>query len=122
MIGDVGRFNSPQNLISHAGLAPSVRSSADMARHGRITKQGSTWLRKAMMDAATVAIRFDPRMKSIHGRIAKRRGKQKAKVAVARHMLEIVWHMLSTMEEYRTKNDEMVRRKFKLMERTSRAT
>ena len=28
MIGDVGRFNSPQNLISYAGLAPSVRSSA----------------------------------------------------------------------------------------------
>ena len=34
MIGDVGRFNSPQNLISYAGLAPSVRSSADVARHG----------------------------------------------------------------------------------------
>ena len=70
----------------------------------------------------TRAIRLDPRMKSIHDRIAKWRGKQKAKMAVARHMLEIVWHMLSTMEEYRTKNDEMVRRKFKLMKRVSRAT
>ena len=121
-IVDVKRFATAEKLVSYAGISPSHRNSGETRTGGAITKQGSTWLRKAMMDAATVAIRFDPRMKSIHGRIAKRRGKQKAKVAVARHMLEIVWHMLSTMEEYRTKNDEMVRRKFKLMKRVSRAT
>ena len=42
MIGDAGRFNSPQNLISYAGLAPSVRSSAGVVHHGRITKRGDT--------------------------------------------------------------------------------
>ena len=45
MVGDVGRFSSPQNLISYAGLAPSVRSSAGVARHGRITKRGDTLMR-----------------------------------------------------------------------------
>ena len=45
MIGDIGRFSSPQNLISYAGLAPSVRSSADVARYGRITKRGDTLMR-----------------------------------------------------------------------------
>ena len=42
MIGDAGRFNSPQNLISYAGLAPSVRSSAGVVHHGCITKRGDT--------------------------------------------------------------------------------
>ena len=61
-------------------------------------------------------------MKAIYERIAKWRGKQKVKVAVARHMLEIIWHMLTAMQEYRTKNDEMTQRKYKLMERVSKAT
>ena len=37
MIGDIGRFNSPDGLCSYAGLAPSVRSSAGTVHHGRIT-------------------------------------------------------------------------------------
>ena len=42
MVGDIERFNSPQNLISYAGLAPSVRNSANVVHHGRITKRGDT--------------------------------------------------------------------------------
>ena len=61
-------------------------------------------------------------MKAIYERIAKRRGKQKAKVWVARHMLEIVWHMLTNMEEYRTKNDKMTQRKYKSMERVAKSS
>ena len=45
MIGDIERFNSPQNLISYAGLAPSVRNSANVVHHGRITKKGDTLMR-----------------------------------------------------------------------------
>ena len=101
-IVDVARFATAEKLVSYAGISP--------------------WLRNAMVDAATVATRFDPRMKAIYERIAKWRGKQKVKVAVARHMLEIIWHMLTAMQEYRTKNDEMTQRKYKLMERVSKAT
>ena len=106
-IVDVARFATAEKLVSYAGISPSHRNSGETRIGGGITKRGSPWLRNAMVDAATVATRFDPRMEAIYERIAKRRGKQKAKVAVARHMLEIIWHMLTAMQEYRTKNDEM---------------
>ncbi|MEO9309588.1 MAG: IS110 family transposase, partial [Nitrososphaera sp.] len=67
--------------------------------------------RNAMVEAANTTIRFDPRMESFYLRIAKRRGKQKAKVAAARQILEIIWHMLSNMEEDRTQNHELTLRK-----------
>ena len=112
---DVARFATAEKLVSYAGISPSHKNSGETRIGGGITKLGSPWLRNAMVDTTTVTPRFDPRMKAIYERVAKRRGKQKAKVAVARHMLEIIWHMLTAMREYRTKNDEMTQRKYKLM-------
>ncbi|MEO9309386.1 MAG: hypothetical protein ABI337_03725 [Nitrososphaera sp.] len=63
------------------------------------------------MEAANTTIRLDPRMKSFYLRIAKRMGKQKAKIAAARQILEIIWHMPSNMEEYRTQNHELTLQK-----------
>ena len=48
-----------------------------------------------------MASRCDGRVHEIHGRVAGRRGKSKARVAVARHMLEIIWHLLKKNEAYR---------------------
>ena len=121
-IVDIARFASAEKLVAYAGLSPSRRNSGETVRGGGITKQGSTWMRNVTVDAATIAIRHDPRMKAIYERIAKRRGKQKAKIGVARHMLEIVWHMLTNMEEYRTKNDKMTQRKYKSMERVAKSS
>ena len=56
----------------------------------------------------------------IYERMAKRRGKQQAKVGVARHMLGIIWHVLTNMEEYRTKNGKMMQREYKSMERAAK--
>ena len=47
-IGDVTRFTGPKQLCSFAGLVPSTRSSGAHIRHGRITKEGSPWLRWVM--------------------------------------------------------------------------
>jgi len=113
---DVARFATAEKLVSYAGLVPSRRDSADRHRGGSITKQGSTWLRRAVGNAATVAIRHDPRMRSIYDRVRKRRGWQKAKVAAARHLAEISWHILSTGKEYRTQNAELTQRKYKRMQ------
>jgi len=114
-IVDISRFATKEKLVSYAGLAPSHRDSADVHREGGITKKGSTWLRNAMVEAATTTIRFDPRMEAFYSRIAKRRGKKKAKVAAARQMLEIIWYMLKNSEEYRTQNRDMTLRKYKKM-------
>jgi len=44
-IGDIQRFKSAKALCSFAGLAPTVRASAEHVFYGRLTKQGSRWLR-----------------------------------------------------------------------------
>ena len=115
----VDRFATAEKLVSYAGLAPSHRDSADVHKGGGITKRGSAWLRNAMVEAANITIRFDPRMKKFYCRIAKRRGWQKARVAAARQMLVIIWHMLKNSEEYRTQNRDMTLRKYKKMQTKS---
>ncbi len=112
---DIKRFATPEKLVSYVGLVPSRRDSADRHRGGGITKQGSAWLRRVMVNSATVAVRSDPRMKEIFDRVKKKRGWQKAKVVVARHMTEVIWHMLTTGEEYRTQNKDLTQRKYKRM-------
>jgi transposase len=58
-IEDISRFPSYRNLSSYAGLVPCLDASADKSRTGRITKQGSPYLRTALVEAAQVI----PRMK-----------------------------------------------------------
>jgi transposase len=48
-IVDIKRFSTPWKLVSYAGLAPSKRDSGDVHKSGRITKQGSRWLRYAIV-------------------------------------------------------------------------
>ena len=117
-IVDINGFATAEKLVSYAGLAPSHRDSGETQKGGGITKRGSAWLRNAMVEeAANTTIRFDPRMESFYLRIAKRRGKQKARIAAAaRQMPEIIWYMLTNMEEYRTQNHELTQRKYKKMQ------
>ncbi len=51
-IGEIDRFPSSKKLQGYAGLVPSTYSSGDSIRHGRITKQGSRWLRWTMIEIA----------------------------------------------------------------------
>ena len=99
-IGDISRFHSPKSLCNWAGLTPRVRKSDAIVRHGRISKQGSRYLRGAMVQAATVAYRFSPRWGRVHDRIAKRCGRKGAKTALARHMLTVIYYMLKRNEPF----------------------
>ena len=117
---DMKRFSNAEKLVAYAGLAPSHRSSGDTHRHGHITRTGSTWLRHVMVEAARTAVRHDKRMGGIYTRVGKRQGKMKAMVAVARHMLEICWHMTVNNEPYRTQDKDLTTRKLKAMAATAR--
>jgi transposase len=99
-IGDVKRFHSPKALCNWAGLTPRVRNSGTVMRHGRISKEGSTFLRGAMTKAATVASRSSKRWYLVHEELLKRCGRKGAKVAVARRLLTVVYHMLTRSELY----------------------
>ena len=116
-IVDHKRFANAEKLVSYAGLSPKHHNSGDMVRMGGITKRGSVWLRKAMVEAAFVAIRHDARIGAIYQRLAVRIGPMKARVAIARRMLEWVWEMLDSGTEYRTQDKEFVKRKFQRIRR-----
>lgn len=92
-IGDIGRFPSAKHLCSYAGLVPSVHVSGNTSYTGHITKQGSKWLRWALVEAAHHAIRKPP-YRAFYQKTAKRRGKAIAKVAVARKLLKAIYHLL----------------------------
>ena len=120
-IVDIRRFSTPWKLVGYAGLAPSKRESGTTRRidSRRITRQGSRWIRFTIVESATTAIRYDNRISKFYRRIALRRGPQKAKVAAAKEMLVIIWHMLTKNQPYRTMNNDLVQRKYKRMEKES---
>jgi transposase len=91
---DMSRFPTAGHLVSWAGLCPSARQSGPRTRAGK-KGQGDTWLRGALGQAATGAARTATFLGERYGRIARRRGKAKAQVAVARSILVIIWHLLS---------------------------
>ena len=93
-IGDVRRFPSARHLCAWAGLTPTVRSSDGKARLGNISRQGSSILRWAVVEAAThVTTRGGP-LRQQFERIAKRRGRKIARVAVARQILTLCYYGL----------------------------
>jgi transposase len=53
-VEDISRFPSYRNLSSYAGLVPSLDASGDKEKRGRITKQGSPYLRTALIEAAHI--------------------------------------------------------------------
>lgn len=98
-IGDWKRFPSGASLACYAGLVPSEDSSGDRVVRGRITKEGSSYLRWIMVQAA-LKHACSPRLDALYTRVAARRGAMKARVAVARELLVIAWHLLQKDELY----------------------
>ena len=92
-IGDVHRFRSPQALCSWSGLTPKHHESDTTVHRGGITKQGSRLVRWAAIEAISKQ-RGGTRLLADYHRIAERRGKNKARVAVARKLLHLVFYGL----------------------------
>jgi len=91
---DMSRFPTAAHLVSWAGLCPSARQSGPRTRTGK-KGQGNTWLRGHLGQAANGAARTQTFLGERYHRIARRRGKTKAQVAVARSILVIIWHLLA---------------------------
>jgi transposase len=97
---DMSRFPSPGHLAAWAGVAPANHESAGKRRHGG-TRHGGTWLRRALIEAAKSAGRTkNTYLGAQYRQIAKRRGPNKATVAVAHSILVAAWHMLTTGQTY----------------------
>jgi transposase len=100
-IGDYNDFPSGDRLASWTGLAPSVYQSANKLITGKITKRGSTHLRWILVQVAQAASRSKNTILSrFFQRIAYRRGRNIAIIALARKILCILWHLLQKRETY----------------------
>jgi transposase len=92
---DVGRFRSAEHLASWAGLCPGNDESAGKRRSGK-TRKGSPWLRACLVQAAHAAARAKGTyLAAQYRRLAARRGRAKAAVAVAHSILVIAYHLLT---------------------------
>jgi len=99
-IGEVGRFHSAKHLSSFAGLVPSTHQSGGHQRHGRITKQGSRWLRWALVEAAIHAAGKPGPLRDHYLKVKKKKGAKVARVATARKMATYIYHMLKEKKTY----------------------
>jgi transposase len=98
---DMRRFPSPAHLASWAGVAPGNRESAGRRLSGKTT-HGNAALRQALVQAAHGACRAkDTSFKALYHRVAARRGRKRAIVAVARAILVVLYHVLLYQEPYR---------------------
>src|SRR6266508_957620 len=101
-LGDIARFASAKRVASYVGLTPRVRGSAGRVRAGHITKEGNRLLRWVLVLAATQAIRRPGPLRAWFHAVKKRRGKKVARVALARRLVEIVFHVWKQECDYFT--------------------
>jgi transposase len=94
----IERFATAKKLVAYSGLAPSVRASGERVEDGRITKQGRSEIWAAWVQAshAVLAVKSTAArpLQRWCERVARRRGKKTALVALARKLLTIAFHLL----------------------------
>jgi transposase len=92
---DMTRFPTAGHLVSWAKFAPGVKESAGKRKGSGSTGHGNPYLARVLGEAAVAASKTDTFLGERYRRIARRRGKRRAIVAVGRSILVIVWHLLS---------------------------
>lgn len=93
---DMGRFPTSRHIRSWAKVSPGNNESAGKRKSGR-TGKGNPWLRSTLVEAAVCAARTKrPYLSAQYHRLAARRGKKRAAMAVAHSILVVVYRILST--------------------------
>ena len=111
-IGTIARFGDANHLVGYAGLGTRVHDSGQVHQNGRITKAGRKDLRRAMVNAANMAVQHHPFWKKELARMETRLGRSKAIVAIARKLLVAVWHILTKEEVDRHADEKSVAASF----------
>jgi transposase len=92
---DMSRFPTAAHLCSWAKFSPGINSSAGKTKGNGSTGHGNRYLARILGEAAIATARTDTFLGERYRRVAKRRGKKRALVAVGRSILVIVWHLLA---------------------------
>lgn len=91
---NMSQFPTPAHLVSWAKLSPQTIQSGPKTKVGK-TGKGNRYLKGVLGEIATAAAKTDTFLGERYRRLVRRRGKQRALVAVARSILVIVWHLLN---------------------------
>ncbi|MBI4210179.1 MAG: IS110 family transposase [Candidatus Diapherotrites archaeon] len=100
-IDGVERFHSAEQLVSYAGLAPTIYQSGEKKILGHISKRGTKEMRWALTQCAWLAVRHSKKFRRFYLKKKRKIGKKKTIIAVARKMLTAVYFMLKRGEEFR---------------------
>ena len=99
-IGDARRFQRGKQVASYLGLIPREYSSGGKQRLGGISKQGNRFLRMLLVEAAQIAVRYDPQFRKEYQHRCHFKPKAVAKVAAARKLAIRLFWMLRTNKSY----------------------
>jgi transposase len=97
---DMTRFPTAGHLVSWAKYAPGVKESAGRRKGRGSTGHGNPYLARVLGEVAVAASKTNTFLGERYRRIARRRGKKRAIVAVGRSILVIAWHLLSDPEAH----------------------
>jgi transposase len=116
-VGDIRRFSSARQLVGYLGLDPRVRQSGNAeARHGRISKAGSSLARGMLGEAAWSVAQTPGPLRAFFERIRARKGPQVAATATARKLACLFWCLLTREQDYAYTRPSMTRSKIRQLE------
>lgn len=101
-IQDMRRFPTAKAVVAYSGLDPKIRQSGqNQGGKGRLTKRGSSYLRRSIFLAANVSRQFDPQFRSLYDK-KRAEGKRHtvATIVVARKLLAVVRAVWLSREAY----------------------
>src|SRR5438270_5704006 len=99
-IGDVSRFARGKQVASYLGLIPREESSGGRQKLGAISKQGNRLLRSLLVEAAQIAVRYDPQLRREYLHRCHQKPKGVAKVAAARKIAVRLYWVLRIQTGY----------------------
>ena len=99
-IGEVSRFRRGKQVASYLGLIPREQSSGGQQKLGAISKQGNRLVRSLLVEAAQIAVRYDPQFRREYLHRWHQKPKGVAKVAAARKLAVRLYWILRTNVAY----------------------
>lgn len=101
-LGDYRRFTCVKQVAAYAGLVPTIRQSGSSVMYGGITKQGSSYIRRVLVQVANLMVLKPSKFQIFYQQLRARSSHKIAIVATAHLLLRIMFGILKTKTAYRT--------------------
>lgn len=99
-LDNINRFRNARSLVAYGGLIPRERSSGDKIRKGHLRSDINHFLRWALIEAVYPVIMADRNLKAYYKTVKERTNSSSARIACARKILTIIYHMLKERKPY----------------------